>query len=266
MRIAYLDESGRSRGEPVIVVAGVIVNGDRTYRKLEAALRIIASEELPKEDAQSFIFHAKELLHGGGYFHRDRWPSEKRHVILMRLAKLPAEFALPVVFGHIGKQEYRASLGHSAIAAAGRNSDEVVDVAEHMTAFARVEIAVERQMHLFSRDEICMVIAEDTDRVKRAVKEAHAILRDPGQVIQFGLPELSGLPVRKIVDTPHFAAKTESPLLQLADVCAFLIMRRIKREESSQPFFEAIAPQLSWTCKDFGDRMGSELLCSGARF
>ena len=47
MRIAFLDESGRSRQEPKIVVAGILIHGDRTYRKLEEALRTIAVEDLP---------------------------------------------------------------------------------------------------------------------------------------------------------------------------------------------------------------------------
>ena len=34
MRLTFLDEAGRSRHEPIIVVAGIIVHGDRLYRRL----------------------------------------------------------------------------------------------------------------------------------------------------------------------------------------------------------------------------------------
>jgi hypothetical protein len=99
--------------------------------------------------------------------------------------------------------------------------------------------------------------------VKPAVKAAHAFLRDPHQWGGANFPAVDGLPLRKVVDTPHFAAKRDSSLLQLADLCAFLIMRRLNRKNDTQPFFEAIAHQLFWNCADFGERMGSEQIGGG---
>jgi hypothetical protein len=143
---------------------------------------------------------------------------------------------------------------------------EVTDIAEHMVAFARAEIGIERQVREFPRDEICMLIAEDTDRVKQAVKQAHAILRDPDEIANGEFANMRGLPLVKIEDTPHFADKADSRPLQLADTCAFLIMRRLMRQETSQQFFEAIAPQLVWGASDFGERMGSEQFGTGSLY
>ena len=47
-------------------------------------------------------------------------------------------------------------------------------------------------------------------------------------------------PLKKIVDVPYFAEKAESPPLQLADLCAYLIMRHLLRRSDSQEFFELI--------------------------
>ena len=47
MRIAFLDESGRSAPEKIIVVAGVVVHGDRSYRKVEEALRQLVADTIP---------------------------------------------------------------------------------------------------------------------------------------------------------------------------------------------------------------------------
>ena len=55
VRIGFLDEAGRSRQEPVIVVAGLLINGDRTYRQLEHRLREIA-EAIPKEEPGSILY------------------------------------------------------------------------------------------------------------------------------------------------------------------------------------------------------------------
>jgi hypothetical protein len=111
-----------------------------------------------------------------------------------------------------------------------------------------------------------MVIAEDTDRVKKAVKAAHGLLRDPRKIKGTPFEGIGDLPLAKLIDTAHFAAKTESSLLQIADLCAYLILRRFMRQESSQPFFEQISPQLTWRAKDFGEPIGTEVFGGGSLF
>lgn len=269
MRIAYLDESGRSRHEPIMVAAGVIVHGDRDYRRIEGALIHLAADVIPEPDRAGFVFHASDIFSGTGYFKdREIWPREARYPILLRLAGIVAAFKLPVVFGHLVKAPYRAEIAASPILAprAPRVLEEDTDIGEHMSVFAQVEIATEYQMRSYPRDEICMVVAEDTDRVKRGLKEAHSLLRDPGRIAGTEFAAISALPLERVVDTPHFATKAESPLLQLADVCAFLIARRLRRREDSQPFFEVIAPQIFLErTADFGERMGAERIAAGQR-
>jgi Protein of unknown function (DUF3800) len=269
VRIAFLDEAGRSRQEPIIVVGGILVHGDRTYRSLVKAFDEIAVQFLPKPDQSNFVFHAKDIFHGSGkYFgNRDEWPRERRWPILTALATLPRKFGIPVVFGHLGKNSYLQSAAEQLEAhSTEKDREHLSDIAEHAVAFVQAEIAIERQMREFSRDEICMLIAEDTDRVKKALKWAHSIARDPEEVTNSGLVNVPYLPLVKIEDTPHFADKADSRPLQLADTCAFLIARRLLRNESSQQFFEAIAPQLSWYASDFGDPMGSEQIGGGSLY
>jgi hypothetical protein len=64
VRIAFLDESGRSAPEKIIVVAGVVVHGDRSYRKVEEALRQLVADTIPTGDRDGFLFHATDLFHG----------------------------------------------------------------------------------------------------------------------------------------------------------------------------------------------------------
>jgi hypothetical protein len=274
VRLAFLDESGRSRHEPIIVVAGIIVHGDRVYRKLEQRLTEIVVKHIPREDWPGFpredwpgfVFHAKDIFQGAGYFKdKGKWPRERRFPILHDIAKLPTEFWMPVVFGHVNKDEYRKDAAQQIMMHSNENNRaHVIDVAEHMVAAARAEIGIERRMRLFPRDEICMLIAEDTDRVKRAVKGAHALLRNPLEIVGTEFARVPELPLTKIVDTPHFAEKADSAPLQVADVCAYLVLRRILRRTDSQEFFEVIAPQLSWTATDFGAPMGTERFGTGS--
>lgn len=265
VRIAFLDESGRERRQPIIVVAGVIIHGDHSYRQIEEALRRLVRESVPAADQEGFVFHATDLFHGSGYFKREVWAKEDRHAILRNLAAFPVKFCLPIVFGHVAKEEYgqKPAIVDHIEKQPERDRPNDLMVIEHMAAFARAVVAIERQMWRFPRDKICMLVAEDTDLVKPHIKAAHAFLRDPNQLGGAGYTEVEGLPLRKVVDTPHFAAKRDSSLLQLADLCAFLIMRRLNRKEDSQPFFEAIAPQLSWGCAGFGESLGSEQIGGG---
>jgi len=266
VRLVFLDESGRSRHEPIIVVAGIIVHGDRTYRKPEQCVRKIATATIPEEDRDGFIFHAGDLFQGAGYFKdKDTWPRERRFTILRSLAGVPRKLRIPIVFGHFDKSE-KPRRDNREIAAhlKPRDMAHANDIVQHMAAFSRAEIAIERQMLRFPRDEICMLIAEDTDRVKRALKDAHAFLRDRDAVATSALAGISNLPLTKIVDTPHFAAKSDSVPLQIADVCAYLILRRLLRRSDSQEFFELLAPQLTWTARDFGARMGAEQFGTGS--
>jgi hypothetical protein len=117
---------------------------------------------------------------------------ERRHSLLRALANLPAEFSLPVVFGSLHKSECgeTAPAELRQIVASGNKKDylltrdpkHLMDIAVHLGAFLRAEISVEWQMNQYPRDEIAMLIAEDTDRVKRAVKDAHAFLRKPTRI------------------------------------------------------------------------------------
>jgi hypothetical protein len=273
VRIVFLDEAGRSCGEPMIVVAGPIVHGDRTYRRLAERLDDIRSQFIPAADRKNFLFHAKDIYHGGGqYFknRKDEWPPLQRFALLRTLAEVPRDFGLPITFGALDKQsaQLKSALHEPSSKAAGI----FVDSAEHAVAFGWAIIGAERQMHLFPRDEIGMIIAEDTDRTKKAVKYTHSMLRDAELVAQEPrFSSVPGLPLSRIVDTPHFAAKTDSAPLQIADTCAFLIMRRLIRRSESQEFFELIAPQLIWAPSVesgpvFGEPMGSEQIATGQRY
>jgi hypothetical protein len=55
-----------------MVVAGILIHGDRSYRALEQKLRDLVIEEIPQSDRNDFVFHAKDIFHGNKYFERER--------------------------------------------------------------------------------------------------------------------------------------------------------------------------------------------------
>jgi hypothetical protein len=196
--------------------------------------------------------------------------SPVRWLILEELAGMPKRFSLPVVYGLANKAKYKIECVNRVLPPAVRDDQTIVERSEPMTAFGNAEMGIDHQMNQYPSDEICVLICEDTDLVKKAVKSAHEIMRAKSKTAEvfakfFGWTNQPWFPLRKIVDTPHFASKPDASLLQIADLCAFLIMRRLNRKEDSQVFFEIIAPQLSWRADEFGERMGQEQIGVGPR-
>ena len=76
------------------------------------------------------------------------------------------------------------------------------------------------------------MVAEDAGKVKQAVRMFQYGYRQDGVDDYDHELAIKGFPknvfkIHQIVDTVHFASKLEFPLLQLADICAFLIKRRL---------------------------------------
>ena len=110
VRLVYLDESGTSNPEqePVLVVAGVIVNADQDWLGLDRHLKSIMRKRLP-EDLSTGIFHAKDIWHGEKKFYRAKWPLTKRMEIISDLAAIPAKFHPACDLRRYGPQRVRRS-------------------------------------------------------------------------------------------------------------------------------------------------------------
>src|SRR5713226_3021381 len=105
VRLVYIDESGLSIHESVLVVAGVIIHPDTQWRRLEAHIAGLIEKYVPPEHRSGFVFHAKDLFHGTGRsaFDRRRYPLEKSREALKELLAIPSKFHLPVPYGYVRK-------------------------------------------------------------------------------------------------------------------------------------------------------------------
>jgi hypothetical protein len=119
-------------------------------------------------------------------------------------------------------------------------------------AAADCAIWADRWLAKYSPSENAMIIAEDADRVKRLMKMAIRTLRNPALLKLHGLSDMQnefGLPLKRIIDTVHFAAKEDSPALQLADLCVFMLGRIAKDKPISErlaPLVHIIMKHLNW--------------------
>jgi hypothetical protein len=62
MRFVYLDESGTSSNEQIAVVAGVIINADLQWKRVEEYIDNLIRLHVPLELRDGFTFHGTDLF------------------------------------------------------------------------------------------------------------------------------------------------------------------------------------------------------------
>lgn len=221
MRFVYVDESGTSARESVALVSGVCVDPDRQMIALEDRLSQLADKHVPTAKRPGFVFHATELFSGGKTFDRVNFPPPVRWPILDQVAAIPREMGVTVVNGFIYKKR-------------GYPQDEIT---HHAMAFLWCLISIEIHMRTrLNSNEIAIVVVEDKPEARWALKRSREILGDPKfsklqpeHIRQF-------IPLTRIRDTIHFAKKSESPLLQVADTCAYVTRREMEGAPDNERF------------------------------
>lgn len=253
VRLLYLDEAGIDHKAPVLCVAGVLVHGDQDYPEVDRRILALIDKYIPEEDRRGFVFHAADIFHGARYFDRrkDRWnSSEKRVPILNDLAQIIADLHLPVVSGNYQKDKAAIATILPNITAGDKGTQL------HNAAAMDCLIAAERWLGQFAPTELATVIHEDGDgtRAKRLIKRTLQLLRDTETMDAEGISQESrqklGLPLKRIIDTVHFAEKADARPLQLADLCAFIMGRGLKELDVPTVALEIIWRHMRWAFKD----------------
>jgi hypothetical protein len=242
MRLVYLDEAGISNPahEPYLVVAGVIVDADRKWKELEAYFRQLAISTFPDDDPYRFVFHAKDIWHGTGAFDRRTWPLQKRLRLFKQLAQVPRLFDLPIVAGGIDRKALQDVVQRKR----PEMSRGSIQSMAHAQAFLVAVQCVEYWMETKADDEVAMLIAEDTDKVKSAIHLFHDGYTDPD------VDEEEAFRSKYIIDSVNFAKKQNSLLLQIADHCAFIIKRKLMERQHADQFYDEIKSQINWQYRE----------------
>jgi hypothetical protein len=170
----------------------------------------------------------------------------KRLEILADLARIPSKFDLPICVGATDRKWAPTALDRPISTAA---LEQVV----HAHSFYKFVMQVEVIMRATASDEVAMLIAEDRPIVRKMLKFAHAALR--GRAPSWAKTDLESakaedplmrllVPLERIVETVHFAEKTESSLLQIADVCAFICKRNLMKASHADDLYEHVKRQV----------------------
>lgn len=242
LRTVYLDEAGTSckKNEPFLVVAGIILDPDNMWNKVEGYIRTLASQNINKPlglYGRPYIFHAKDIWHGSGDFPRDEWTLERRGALLKSLCEIPSLFNIPLVFGSTRRDE------HYKFRDNGATPDTVIANLAYSEAFLKAAARVDEWMKTNAPNEVTMIIAEDIDKPKKAMMgRFHAAVTDRSQCRQAG-----AFQSEHIVEQISFMRKEQSAILQLADICAFVFKRKLQNCKHIEPYFELLKDNIWYT-------------------
>lgn len=242
VRLAYLDEAGigKREQEPLLVVAGVIIDGDGHWQAIERHLKSMVRRHVPEQERAGFVFHAKDVHHGAGHFDRCRWSRGRRIALMEELAGIPARFHVPVVVGVSDRGHITAEMRKRSPGATERQATAW----SYTEAYLQCVRDIDRWMDRETRGtEVVMIVAEDTPEVKAGIKPLHLGMRrdDDSYWTEQGFDVFS---TRHVVDTVHFAEKPDCALLQVADVCAFVLKRALMGKADAGRLFDLLSPQL----------------------
>jgi hypothetical protein len=232
VRLVYLDEGGADFNAPVLTVAGVLVHGDFQYPDIDKRILALIDEFIPEQDRLGFVFHATDVFHGSRYFDRRKpqWDKlEKRIPIIDGLAKVIDDLNLPIVAGNYQRAKY----GTEHPIWDTPPDEKLKGKFLHSSAVMDALMRADRWLDKYSPTELATVVHEDGTPAKKMIKNIVRAMRsrDLMQSKGFEDPEFyerHNLPLKRIIDTVHFAEKSDARPLQLADLCAFILARGLK--------------------------------------
>jgi Protein of unknown function (DUF3800) len=241
VRFVFMDEGGISKHEPFVVVAGVFVHGDEKLIPLEMEIERLIRKHIAPSVQDGFCFHSTDIWSGTGkvFKNRERYPLYKRIQILRDLARIPKKLDISIVHEKLE----RAVFSKDTLEKNSSATTHEINVGAHAIAFTACTLRIEQLMRIKWKHEVAQMFAEDNDQVRQIVKGVHSILRNPSQEEGKLIPN-NILPLIKIRGSVHFATKSESAPLQLADLCAFIIRGHLNRHKDNGPLYEKIKPML----------------------
>jgi len=246
VRLVYLDESGSDLKAPNLCVAGVIVHGDQQWPEIDRRILALIDKYIPESDRPGFVFHATDIFHGSKYFDRRKpeWANQERRIGLLNdLSLIIEDLHLPVVVGFYSKDKFGAGALDPGIS--NKEKGKLIHDVATLDCLLRVDAWLEK----FAPNELATVVHEDGTPAKNLIKHSLRFARRndllDAQELQ-DAKRIFGLPLKRIIDTVHFAEKPDARPLQLADLAVFVLARMFKDEPVPAIAGERINKHMNW--------------------
>jgi hypothetical protein len=238
VRYIYLDEAGISPKEPVSVVAGIIVHADKQWRLAEQRVTEVF-DAVPDHFRSDFIFHATSIWSDEKF--RDRWSMEDRLALLKAMMALPRQLEIPICLGIVRRNAPSVNLPTQLTQAQY----------QHIVAFYLCVSRADKYIRDYGEaNEVATVVAEDTD-IRRLLRATIRNIKPITMLAEYLKPTQAELAsgvvkqdevymISRVIDSVHFVAKEDGPLLQLADACAFGFRRYFSGQSHGDEFVRSI--------------------------
>ncbi len=255
MYCVFFDESGISVNDPLVVVAGVLIDGNTQWKPIEMALAGLRDRYVTPSQMPHFkCFHATDMFAGRGkVFAQTIRSLEESRDLLRQVIELPSRFQLPVAFGYTRKADTPESLKTSA---QRRKSA----ARHHAVAASACAIMADQYLKKRRPSDLAWAVAEDNTETKDAVNGIYRLLNRTdsgiegfelvGDVIYSFRFTGEDAPLSKIISGFHYASKRDEPLLQLADACAFVVRRWLQGACLGEELFNLLT--VGRTCEIVG--------------
>lgn len=206
MHLIYLDESGNSGTnlsdpqQPIFVLGALIVP-EKQWKAIEQAvteqIRSFFEDRVPDD----YEIHASEIRAG-----RDIYKGidlKKRIAYRDALMQIPVDFGLPFIYRAITKKRFGNWLDQTF----GKG----VFINPHIAAYPLVTQTINTYLRDQGAHDLGILINDDNKEVVGDIERTTRLLRaDP-----------SHLQLDRIIEKSFFIDSRKSPLIQLADLCAF---------------------------------------------
>ena len=225
----YVDEAGTSANEPVTVVVGIIVHVDITLHIAESVIESLFDYYVPGKIRKNFVFHFKDIM--GDRKLKDSWSFKSRLELIDKLLPLIRSMGFGISIGKVRRDT-------PAEPVIGNLTQSQM---QHVTAFGQCLARADKYVRDHgSSDESLEVIAEHVPKMVKYLnlvtqfhKEAYRDYPINNQTVRLTQEEIvsgkiSQTPTgrtERIISPVIFLKKGEDPILQLADLGAFVFRR-----------------------------------------
>lgn len=262
MRLIFMDEAGTSALEPVTVVVGIIVHADEHIMSAEAAVAE-AIGSVPKQFSEDFVFHATQV-YGDNNYKDGGWSLTDRLILLKTMMSIPQKLRMGLAISAVWR---------GAVDSSNNTLGLTASQVDHLQAFSYCIGIADRNIrrHADAR-EVASIVSEDVPEMRKFLKQIPSMLRyNPFYFTQdmmrktisdeeVGYFTQSGdLSVTRIRRSIHFVEKSDDPLVQVADACAYGLRRFFSNQKFGQDFAEAIVGNVQ-CLRNFGPPAGAECL------
>jgi hypothetical protein len=216
VKFCYLDESGTG-GQPVAVMVGVIVDSKRMHLSKEAwssLLRELAV--ILKHDLKEF--HAHKFYSGAGIWRN--LEGETRAQITTAILDWIRKRKHRIVYSAVDTQRFEME---------AEKSDELKGQTIWQAMALHIALSIQRH-HQRERNNKGHTVLIFDEAVREKTKYTELLLSPPPWTDEYYGRIKGADPLDQLVDVPHFVDSKHVPLVQVADLLAYLLRRHFELE------------------------------------